>query len=89
MTFIRGMSHFCWFSIIMRCNFYCFKFSPVCVLIYLTIINFFVYMDRGMLASVLSEVEDGLDITASEAGALGSIFIVGYIISAPLFAHGA
>ena len=37
-------------------NFYCFKFSPLAILIYLTIINFFVYMDRGFLASVLTEI---------------------------------
>ena len=73
------------------CNFYCFKFSPLAVLIYFMTINFFMYIDRGMVSSVLVQIESndngGLGISSSEAGALGSIFIVGYIIAAPLFAH--
>ena len=73
------------------CNFYCFKFSPLAVLVYFMVINFFMYIDRGMVSSVLVQIEDsgdgGLGISDSEAGLLGSIFIVGYIIAAPMFAH--
>ena len=42
------------------------------------------------MASVLILIEsddDGLGISSSQAGALGSVFIVGYILTAPLAAH--
>jgi len=33
--------------------------------------------------------DDGLDLSSIEAGALGSLFMLGYMISSPLFAHFA
>jgi MFS family permease len=72
-------------------NFSCYKFSPRFILFYMTLINMIIYIDRGMLASVLSMLEkgSGLGLSATEAGALGSAFMLGYIVSSPLFAHYA
>jgi hypothetical protein len=49
------------------------------------------YIDRGMLASIVTMLEkgSGLGLTASEAGAVGSSFMLGYMVSSPLFAHYA
>ena len=31
--------------------------------------------------------DDGLDLSPSEAGSLGSVFIVGFMLAAPIYAY--
>ena len=65
------------------------KVSAVVTLIYLTFINFVIYLDRGAIAGVLALISDDLDLNAIEAGLLGSVFILGYMIASPIMAHSA
>lgn len=71
-----------------------FKFAPIWGLTYLTIVNTVIYMDRSVVGAVVSKLtssksDGGLDLTDSEAGALGSVFILGYALSSPLLAVSA
>ena len=68
-----------------------FKFAPIWGLTYLTIVNTVIYMDRSVVGAVVSKLtsHDGMDLTNSEAGALGSVFILGYALSSPLLAVSA
>lgn len=77
----------------MACSFGFLKISPIWILIYLSTVNIIVYMDRGALSAVVTRLEknsgDGLGLSEFEAGALGSLFMFGYMLSSPLFAHSA
>ena len=56
----------------------------------MTTIFLFVFLDRGIMSSVLATIESsdkGLGLSASEAGSLGSVFIVGFIFMAPVYAY--
>ena len=72
-------------------NFYWYKFSPCGLLTYLFCLHVFVLMDKSILSSVLillkSSNDGGLSLSASEAGSLGSAYIVGFMLSSPLYAH--
>ena len=46
--------------------------------------------DRGVVVSVLPLImsnDDGLGLSPSEAGSLGSVFIVGFMLAAPIYAY--
>jgi MFS family permease len=49
----------------------------------LSLINFFNYLDRYILAGVIPLVEKDLGIDHAEAGLLGSVFMVVYMIASP------
>jgi MFS transporter, Spinster family, sphingosine-1-phosphate transporter len=66
------------------------KLSPVMLLTLFTSVNILVFIDRGALAAVVSllkDKDDGLDLSSFEAGSLGSVFILGYMIASPIFAY--
>lgn len=88
------------------------KLSPVALLIFFTSTNLLIYIDRGILSSVLTILEHdenpvlpsipetaeinstqekdlipGLNLDQSEQGALGSLFMLGFMVGAPVFAH--
>ena len=88
------------------------KLSPVALLIFFTSTNLLIYIDRGILSSVLtilqhdenpvlpsipetSEINStqekdlipGLGLDQSQQGALGSLFMLGFMVGAPIFAH--
>lgn len=68
----------------------CIKLHPVYVLTLLTLINMLIYTDRGVLAAVASTLEsksEGLDLNSKQIGAIGSLFMFGYMIAGPIFAH--
>ena len=72
------------------------KISNVSMLVFLTSINLLIYTDRGVLASLITTLQNspdddqpGLGITEVEAGALGSVFMLGYMIAGPIFAYYA
>ena len=72
-----------------KCNWGYVKLSPKLMLAYFTVTNLFIYLDRGALSAVVSDLKDssGLGISSSEAGLLGSIFMLGYIAASPIYAH--
>src|SRR5258708_15166162 len=49
----------------------------------LSLINFFNYLDRYILAGVIPLVEKDLRIDHAEAGLLGSVFMIVYMIASP------
>lgn len=63
------------------------KFAPHLLLPVLTCINLFNYIDRYLLAAVLPSVQASLFLTNGEAGMLGSVFMVGYMLSSPIFGY--
>lgn len=65
------------------------KFSPVMMLAFFSMVEMLIYMDRSVFSSIVPVLKssDGLDLSSSEAGLIGSIFILGYMIGSPLFAH--
>ncbi len=54
------------------------------VLIVLTTINFLNYLDRYVLSAVLEDVKVELVLGDVQSGALGSVFMVVYMVAAPL-----
>jgi MFS family permease len=54
------------------------------VLIVLTAINFLNYLDRYVLSAVLEDVKAELVLGDAQSGALGSVFMVVYMLAAPL-----
>jgi hypothetical protein len=68
----------------------CCKLHPIYLLVLLTLINILIYVDRGILAAVattLQSKDSGLSLTSTDLGSVGSIFMIGYMISGPIFAH--
>lgn len=68
----------------------CCKLPPVFLLVYFTLVHMLIYIDRGVLASIVSTLEDhdrGLGLTPAEIGLLGSFFMFGFMIAGPIFAH--
>lgn len=65
------------------------RLSPICMLAFFGFTEALVYMDRsvfGVLVPILKS-DDGLSLTASQMGLIGSSFIFGYMIASPLFGH--
>lgn len=60
------------------------------ILVLLTGLNLLNYIDRFVMAAVLTKVkapiaEGGLDLTNGEAGLLATAFLLGYFVTSPLF----
>jgi MFS family permease len=58
---------------------------PRTILAVLTALNLLNYLDRLVLSAVLPRIEDELGITNFLAGLLGTIFLVGYFLTSPVF----
>ena len=69
------------------------ELSPLKMLIFFTTVNILIYLDRGALAAVVTRLtsskDHGLNLSSLEAGSLGSVFILGYMIASPIFAYNA
>ena len=67
----------------------CFTLSPVGMLVVSTLVEFVIFLDKGALASVVLQLEShsGLNLSSFEAGTLGSLGILGYILSCPVNAN--
>lgn len=67
------------------------RLSPVMLLVLFTTVNVIVFLDRGTLAAVVNRLkknsDGGLGLNSFEAGALGSLFIFGYMVASPIFAY--
>lgn len=63
---------------------------PKALLVLLTALNFVNYMDRFIMAAVLAKLidptgPDSLHLTKTEGGFLGTIFLLGFFVTAPAF----
>ncbi len=58
---------------------------PALILAILTGLNLLNYMDRTVLAAVLTRVQDDLVLDELQGGALATAFLVGYFATSPLF----
>jgi len=58
-----------------------------CAVAILTFINLINYMDRYTIAGILTQVQDYYSISDTEAGFLQTIFVLSYMIFAPVFGY--
>ena len=63
------------------------KLSPFWTLFILTGLNLFNYFDRYVLSAVLPSVQADLRLDDSQAGWLGTAFMLGYFLTSPLFGY--
>jgi MFS family permease len=61
--------------------------SPVGILALLTGLNLLNYLDRFVLAAVLEPVKGELTLSDTMAGALATVFLIGYFVTSPIFAR--
>mmetsp|Transcript_11756 Transcript_11756/g.16314 ORF Transcript_11756/g.16314 Transcript_11756/m.16314 type:complete len:479 (-) Transcript_11756:39-1475(-) len=61
--------------------------KPKFLLGFFTLCNLWVYLDRGVMGGVLTEVEDEYNLSKTEDGIIGSAFVISYMIFCPLFAQ--
>jgi MFS transporter, Spinster family, sphingosine-1-phosphate transporter len=59
--------------------------SPRAILALLTALNLLNYIDRYVLSAVLPLIQDDLHLSNTIAGAFGTVFLVGYFTTSPLF----
>src|SRR5712672_2500394 len=58
---------------------------PVVILVLLTGLNLFNYLDRLVVAAVLPKIQADLGLSTFVAGLLETVFLIGYFITAPIF----
>jgi MFS family permease len=61
------------------------QLSPAWILCILTGLNLFNYLDRFVLSAVLTPLKKDLGLDDSQAGWLGTAFMIGYFITSPVF----
>jgi len=61
------------------------QLSPAWILFILTGLNLFNYLDRYVLSAVLTPIQKELGLSDSQAGGLGTIFMIGYFVTSPVF----
>lgn len=66
------------------------KLKGISLLVFLTVTNLLLYIDRGTIAGLvfrLQNSQDGLSLSETQVGLLGSSFMFGFMLTSPLFAH--
>lgn len=63
------------------------KFQQCFGLVVLFIINTINFLDRLSIAAVLTEIQKEFDFSSSSAGLLSTCFLVGYMLTAPVFGY--
>lgn len=63
------------------------RLSPFWVLVILTGLNLFNYLDRAVLAAVLESISKDWGLNDSQGGMLATAFMIGYFVTAPLFGY--
>lgn len=58
---------------------------PVAALLALTGLNLLDYLDRQVLAAVLTPLKDELHLTDAQLGSIAAAFMLGYFLTAPIF----
>jgi MFS family permease len=59
--------------------------SPAAIVALLTGLNFLNYLDRQLIAAVLPHLQRDLGLNDAQGGWLGSAFLLGYMVTSPLF----
>lgn len=59
--------------------------TPAQTLVVLTGLNLFNYLDRYVLSAVLPSVKEEFDMTDGQVGRVGTMFMIGYFLTSPLF----
>ncbi|MGA2450628.1 MAG: MFS transporter [Polyangiaceae bacterium] len=59
--------------------------SARAILVLLTGLNLVNYVDRTVMAAVLSRVQSDLRLSSLAAGSLATVFLVGYFVTSPIF----
>ena len=74
-----------------KLTFGCLKLSPKMMLIYFSSLNILMYLDRGVLSSLVPALQDDKQMNLSDlqAGVLGSVFMFGFMIASPIFAYSS
>lgn len=69
---------------------------PGRLLCFFTLANTLIYLDRGVIGVIATQAtlerlasEEEMDLDTTRAGALGSVFILGFMLSSPVFAYCA
>jgi len=67
----------------------CFRLHPVAGLLYFSTLILIVYVDRGVTAALVTDFQSskGFGLTSSEVGALGSIFMLGFMVASSAFGY--
>lgn len=67
----------------------CFRLQPVAGLVYFSLLIFLVYLDRGVTAALVTRFESasGFSLSSSEAGTLGSVFMLGFMLASFAFGY--
>src|ERR1700679_2855524 len=58
---------------------------PALVLALLTVLKLLNYLDRFVLSAVLTPIEKDLGLSHTTSGLLGTIFLIGYFVTSPIF----
>lgn len=61
--------------------------TPFWTLFILTGLNLFNYLDRSVLSAVLPDLQKDLGLNDDQAGTLGTAFMLGYFVTAPVFGY--
>jgi len=61
--------------------------TPRRLLVFFTLAQILIYYDRGLIAGFISHIQEDFRISDTLAGVLGSGFIFGFTVAAPVFAH--
>lgn len=61
------------------------QLSPAWLLVILTGLNLFNYLDRFVLSAVLTPLQKDLDLSDGDAGRLVTAFMIGYFVTSPIF----
>lgn len=67
----------------------CFRLHPVAGLVYFSVLIFIVYADRGVTAALVNRFQSSetFGLSESEAGALGSVFMLGFMLASSAFGY--
>jgi MFS family permease len=60
---------------------------PTTILALLTALNLLNYLDRFVLSAVLPKIQEDLSLTNLEGGWLGTVFLLGYFATSPIFGY--
>ena len=58
---------------------------PMASLVALTGLNLLDYLDRQILAAVLTPVKEALHLSDEQLGTIATAFMIGYFVTSPLF----
>jgi MFS family permease len=74
-----------------KCSLGCLHLSPVMLLVYFCVLNILMYLDRGVLSSLLPALQDDsrMHLSDFQSGILGSVFMFGFMIASPIFAYSS